>query len=149
MRNICIRFSDILMRFTRGVLWKVGGSKHHRGRVGEALREEIETLVEGESADPRIRLVSVTSVHVAVMGARRKFGSTSRATIPTLIRVSKVLKRLVNIFVTNWWSDCAFGVRPNCISAWIELNRTKRGWKNCCNAPGKGEPRKESGGEKA
>lgn len=41
------------------------GLKHHRGRVGEALREEIETLVEGELADPRIGLVSVTSVHVA------------------------------------------------------------------------------------
>lgn len=41
------------------------GVKHHRGRVGEALREEIETLVEGELADPRIGLVSVTSVHVA------------------------------------------------------------------------------------
>lgn len=41
------------------------GVKHHRGRVGEALREEIETLVEGELADPRIGLVSVTTVHVA------------------------------------------------------------------------------------
>ena len=44
------------------------GLKHHRGRVGEALREEIETLVEGELADPRIGLVSVTSVHVAEAG---------------------------------------------------------------------------------
>jgi ribosome-binding factor A len=44
------------------------GLKHHRGRVGEALREEIETLVEGELADPRIGLVSVTSVHVAEDG---------------------------------------------------------------------------------
>ena len=42
--------------------------KHHRGRVGEALREEIETLVEGELADPRIGLVSVTAVHVAEDG---------------------------------------------------------------------------------
>ena len=41
------------------------GLKHHLGRVGEALREEIETLVEGELADPRIGLVSVTAVHVA------------------------------------------------------------------------------------
>jgi ribosome-binding factor A len=39
--------------------------KYHRGRVGEALREEIETLVEGELADPRIGLVSVSSVMVA------------------------------------------------------------------------------------
>lgn len=39
--------------------------KYHRGRLGEALREEIETLVEGELADPRIGLVRVTAVHVA------------------------------------------------------------------------------------
>jgi ribosome-binding factor A len=39
--------------------------KYHRGRLGEALREEIETLVEGELADPRIGLVAVSSVHVA------------------------------------------------------------------------------------
>jgi ribosome-binding factor A len=39
--------------------------KHHRGRLGEALREEIETLVEGELVDPRIGLVSVTGVQVA------------------------------------------------------------------------------------
>lgn len=41
------------------------GASYHRGRLGEALREEIETLVEGELADPRIGLVSVTGVHLA------------------------------------------------------------------------------------
>ncbi|HTW57739.1 MAG TPA: 30S ribosome-binding factor RbfA [Terriglobales bacterium] len=41
------------------------GVKYHRGRLGEALREEIETLVEGELGDPRIGLVSVTGVRVA------------------------------------------------------------------------------------
>jgi len=41
------------------------GVKHHRGRLGEALREEIETLVEGELGDPRIGLVSVTEVLIA------------------------------------------------------------------------------------
>ena len=41
------------------------GVKYHRGRLGEALREEIETLVEGELADPRIGLVGVTAVHIA------------------------------------------------------------------------------------
>jgi len=41
------------------------GASYHRGRLGEALREEIETLVEGELADPRIGLVSVTAVHLA------------------------------------------------------------------------------------
>lgn len=39
--------------------------KYHRGRLGEALREEIEALVEGELGDPRIGLVSVTGVHLA------------------------------------------------------------------------------------
>ena len=39
--------------------------KYHRGRLGEALREEIETLVEGELADPRIGLVRVTAVLLA------------------------------------------------------------------------------------
>jgi ribosome-binding factor A len=33
--------------------------------MAEALREEIETLVEGELADPRIGLVSVSSVALA------------------------------------------------------------------------------------
>ena len=43
-------------------------AQHHRGRLAEALREEIETLVEGELADPRIGLVSVSGVHMAEDG---------------------------------------------------------------------------------
>ena len=42
--------------------------KYHRGRLGEALREEIEALVEGELADPRIGLVSVSGVELAADG---------------------------------------------------------------------------------
>jgi len=42
--------------------------KYHRGRLGEALREEIETLVEGELGDPRIGLVSVSGVELAEDG---------------------------------------------------------------------------------
>jgi ribosome-binding factor A len=41
------------------------GAKYHRERLGEALREEIETIVEGELADPRIGLVNVSSVLLA------------------------------------------------------------------------------------
>ncbi len=41
------------------------GQKYHRERLGEALREEIETIVEGELGDPRIGLVSVSSVTLA------------------------------------------------------------------------------------
>jgi ribosome-binding factor A len=40
------------------------GQKYHRERVGEALREEIGALVEGELGDPRIGLVSVSEVHL-------------------------------------------------------------------------------------
>lgn len=44
------------------------GAQHHRGRLSEELRKEIETLVEGELADPRIGLVSVSSVELAADG---------------------------------------------------------------------------------
>lgn len=44
------------------------GQQHHRERLGEALREEIETILEGELADPRIGLVNVSEVHLAPDG---------------------------------------------------------------------------------
>lgn len=44
------------------------GQQYHRGRMAEALREEIVALVEGELGDPRIGLVSVSEVHMATDG---------------------------------------------------------------------------------
>ncbi|MBI3478593.1 MAG: 30S ribosome-binding factor RbfA [Acidobacteria bacterium] len=41
------------------------GQKYHRDRLGEAIREEIETILEGELGDPRIGLVSVSTVLMA------------------------------------------------------------------------------------
>ena len=41
------------------------GQKYHRERLGEALREEIEIILEGELGDPRIGLVNVSEVHLA------------------------------------------------------------------------------------
>ena len=41
------------------------GQKYHRGRLSEAIREEIETILEGELADPRIGLASVSVVLMA------------------------------------------------------------------------------------
>lgn len=41
------------------------GQKYHRGRLSEAIREEIETILEGELGDPRIGLASVTAVLMA------------------------------------------------------------------------------------
>jgi ribosome-binding factor A len=36
--------------------------QHHRDRLGEALREEISEIIEGELGDPRIGLATVTEV---------------------------------------------------------------------------------------
>lgn len=44
------------------------GQKYHRERLGEALREEIEVILEGELADPRIGLVNVSTVIFAEDG---------------------------------------------------------------------------------
>ena len=44
------------------------GQQYHRGRMAEAMREEIVALVEGELGDPRIGLVSVSEVHMAPDG---------------------------------------------------------------------------------
>ncbi len=41
------------------------GQKYHRGRLSAAIREEIETILEGELADPRIGLASVSAVLMA------------------------------------------------------------------------------------
>ena len=44
------------------------GRRHHRERLSEALREEIETILEGELGDPRIGLATVTGLHFAEDG---------------------------------------------------------------------------------
>jgi ribosome-binding factor A len=44
------------------------GRDYHFGRLGEALREEISTLLEGELGDPRIGLATVTEVRLAPDG---------------------------------------------------------------------------------
>src|SRR2546425_13261207 len=48
-------FSSVL---NRGAAVERRGQKYHRERLGEALRGEIETIVEGELGGPRIGLVS-------------------------------------------------------------------------------------------
>jgi ribosome-binding factor A len=60
-------FSDILISFLpRCLKLEKRGRKYHRERLAEALREEIETIVEGELADPRIGLARVSSVTLAL-----------------------------------------------------------------------------------
>ena len=42
--------------------------QHHRKRVGEALKEEIGAIIEGELGDPRIALCSVTEIALSPDG---------------------------------------------------------------------------------
>lgn len=44
------------------------GAQHHRERMADAIRDEVSALVEGELADPRIGLVSVSDVQLAPDG---------------------------------------------------------------------------------
>lgn len=53
------------------------GQKYHRERLEEAIREEIETLVEGELGDPRIGLVSVSGVELAADGRSARIAVTA------------------------------------------------------------------------
>jgi ribosome-binding factor A len=42
--------------------------RHHRERLSEALREEVETILEGELGDPRIGLASVAGLRLSEDG---------------------------------------------------------------------------------
>jgi ribosome-binding factor A len=44
------------------------GRQHRRERVGEALKEEIGAILEGELGDPRIALCNVTEIQLAPDG---------------------------------------------------------------------------------
>ena len=44
------------------------GREHHRARLSEAIREEIVAILEGELADPRIGLVTVSEVKLGPDG---------------------------------------------------------------------------------
>ena len=58
----------------RGTVWQLEGEmeqraqKHHRERLGEAIRVEIGAILEGELGDPRIGLVTVSEVVLAPNG---------------------------------------------------------------------------------
>jgi ribosome-binding factor A len=43
-------------------------AQHHRERLADAMRDEIAAIVEGELADPRIGLATVTDVQLAPDG---------------------------------------------------------------------------------
>ena len=44
------------------------GQRHHRERIGLAIRDELSIILEGELGDPRIGLVSVSEVQMAPDG---------------------------------------------------------------------------------
>ena len=89
------------------------GLKYHRERKGEALREEIEIILEGELADPRIGLVHVSEVKLAPDGRSR----------PRLVNVDgddeeaekkrwRASLPRSDSFAANLWSDFVSGVLP-------------------------------------
>lgn len=43
-------------------------AQHHRERLADAMRDEISAIVEGELADPRIGLATVTNVEIVPDG---------------------------------------------------------------------------------
>jgi ribosome-binding factor A len=76
--------------------------EHHRGRLAEALREEITAIVEGELADPRIGLATITDVYMApdgkaahvmvsVVGDERE----AEATLKGLLNATEFIRREV------------------------------------------------------
>ncbi|HYL91528.1 MAG TPA: 30S ribosome-binding factor RbfA [Alphaproteobacteria bacterium] len=48
------------------------GRQYHRERVGEALKEEVGAILEGELGDPRIALCTVTEILLAPDGKNAK-----------------------------------------------------------------------------
>ncbi|HSM86823.1 MAG TPA: 30S ribosome-binding factor RbfA [Candidatus Limnocylindrales bacterium] len=44
------------------------GKQHHRERIGEALKEEIGAIIEGELGDPRIALCTVSEIALSPDG---------------------------------------------------------------------------------
>jgi ribosome-binding factor A len=44
------------------------GAQYHRERLADAMREEISAIVEGELADPRIGLATITGVNIVPDG---------------------------------------------------------------------------------
>jgi ribosome-binding factor A len=61
--------SDILKGFLSAVkMPEQRGKQHHRGRRGEALKEEIGVIIEGELGDPRIALCTVNEIVISPDG---------------------------------------------------------------------------------
>src|SRR3954467_12166635 len=67
--------------------------QYHRGRLGEALREEISAMVEGELGDPRIGLATVTDVVLAPDG---KSAHVMVAVVGDEKEAAETMKGLVN-----------------------------------------------------
>ena len=70
MHNVCTTYINAFFWYSLPFHWvnavpEPRGQKHHRERLGEALREEIETILEGELADPRIGLANITEVQLS------------------------------------------------------------------------------------
>ena len=107
------------------------GLKYHRGRVGEALREEIETLVEGELADPRIGLVSVTAVHIADDGRSAEVWVNVDGDDEDADESLEGLEAAKEYIRHELVERLHLRRAPELIFGWIARNRKRRESKNC------------------
>ena len=88
--------------------------KYHRERLSEALREEIETIVEGELGDPRIGLVNVSEVHLAPDSRSARVFVVVQGDDEEGVRYDRrVLQAASGLFATNWRSACTCGTHLN------------------------------------
>ena len=78
--------------------------KHHQDRVAEALREEIDAMIEGELSDPRIDFCHVSEValnpggrsarvYVAIDGAQKDIAKSETNTIAGLEAAKGYIRR--------------------------------------------------------
>jgi hypothetical protein len=103
------------------------GQKYHRERLAEALREEIETIVEGELGDPRIGLVSVSSVMLAEDSRSARVLVTIEGTNKRLIGHCKVSSRRSGLSAGRWLSASTYAGPRSYSSSWTGRSSMKPG----------------------
>ena len=100
------------------------GAKYHRERLGEALREEIETIVEGELGDPRIGLASVSSVMLGSDSRSARIFVVVQGDDEEAERTLEGLTAAVGFIRREVAERLHYAVPQNCIFSWIVRRRT-------------------------
>ena len=105
--------------------------KYHRGRMAEALREELIALVEGELGDPRIGLVSVSEVHLS------DDGRSARVFVAATGNEDEAQESLAGLDAARGYirhqltSRLALRQAPEIVSCSTSRNNTAAGLRSC------------------